>query len=149
MSKKIEKLLNQADAYDVYPTVKLRPLLSPPRSPNDPTDPTLWAFYCPNHLRVCVIEDDRTKFPTVIRCNGRPVVVELGRAILIGQHLFAKDKRDRLLLVLQSMFGDDTMLGAGRNWIATAGVASSWSPRDETKAAFRTAGAVGRGSRPS
>jgi hypothetical protein len=86
MSKKIDKLLNQADAFDVYPVVKLRPLLSPPRSPNDPADPMLWAFYCPNHRRVCVVDDQLSKFPTLIRCNARPVVVELGCAIFVGQH---------------------------------------------------------------
>ena len=126
MSKKIEKLLSQADAYDVYPTVKLRPLLSPPRSPTDLAEPTLWAFYCPNDRRVCVIEDDLTKFPTVIRCNGRPVVAELGRAIFVGCHLFKPEKRDRLLVVLQSMFGDDKMMGNSRSWIATAGIRSNW-----------------------
>jgi len=147
MSKKtIDDLLNSASGFDVYPVVKLRPLLSPPRgNAKEAPDPILWTLFCPNHGKIEVISDQLTRFPTVITCNGRPVVVTQGTAIFIGQHLMAPSRRERLLQVLQGLYGDDVLLGNHRRWIENPGVRSSWTPiSQETLDELRGADAFGR-----
>ena len=122
---KLTRIIEHDTGYDVLPISFARPLITPPRRDNDPIDPPRWAYFCANHRRIEVLEEEITLWPAMARCGGRPVILEKGAAIFIGPHLWKPEKRDRLLVVLQGVFGDDVLTGSSRRWIATAGVASN------------------------
>jgi hypothetical protein len=144
---KLERIPETDTGYDIFPIVKARPLLTPPRT-GQPDDPPTWSFWCPHHKRVEVLAEEITIWPAMVRCAGRPVILTLGRAVFVGAHLLVPSRRDRLLAVLQSVYGDDVLVGSGRAWIETAGIRTDWRPSQQTNDLFRNAGLFGRGRAP-
>jgi hypothetical protein len=131
--------------FDLYPIVKARPLLTPPRM-SQPADPPMFAYWCPHHRCIEILTEEITRWPAMVMCAGKPVILALGRAIFVGSHLLVPSKRDRLLAVLQNVYGQDVMLGSKRAWIDVAGVSSTWEPAGkETLAEFRRSNLFGRG----
>jgi hypothetical protein len=146
---KIERFAETATGFDVFPIVKARPLITPPRT-GQPDDPPMYAFWCPHRKRVEILVEEITIWPAMVRCAGRPVILTLGRAVFVGAHLLVRSKRDRLLQVLQQTYGDDVLVGSRRAWIETAGVRTDWRPASQqTKNLFRDAGLFGRSRAPA
>jgi hypothetical protein len=145
----------QAD-FDLYPVVRLRPILTPPRTSFAVTrsgtgdtipDPELWTYYDPIAKRVVVTDDSFTHFPALIeRGAGSVIVGRLGAAVFIGPHLLAPARRDRLVRVLNDLFASDVLL-SNRQWIQSMGVPRQHASR-ETLDELRDAGARGRGKAP-
>lgn len=149
-AKTPQELLNDASPYDLLPVIKLRSLVTPSHG-NERESPTpeLYAVLCPNHNKIEVLEESFTKFPALIRCNGHPFVVTLGQAIYVGPHLLKPDKRERLLTVLQGIYGSDALLGNTRRWIEHPGVRRTWQPiSQETIDELRDVNAWARGKAP-
>jgi hypothetical protein len=146
---KLERIIETDTGFDVFPIVKARPLLTPPRT-KQPDDLPMWAFWCPNHKRIEVLTEEITIWPALVRCNGRPVILTLGRAIFVGGHLLVPSKRERLLAVLQNVYGEDVKLGSKRAWIDVAGVPSNWEPiSKDTLTEFRRGNLFGRAKAPA
>src|SRR5262245_29651850 len=142
-------LLNKASGWDAYPVVKLRPLLTPPRTAVAQPDPELFVMWCPNHRKLEIVDDQFSKFPAVALCNGQPTVVVLGQGIFVGQHLLVPAKRERLLQVLTSIYGADFAAGANRRWVESPGIRSTWQPASQqTLDQFRDVGLFGRRKAP-
>jgi len=134
--------------YDVLPIVRARPLLMPPRTVQ-PADPPMFCYWCPHHRRVEVLAEEITHWPAMAMCGGKPVILTLGRAIFVGGHLMLPSKRERLLAVLQNVYGEDVLRGSRRAWIDVAGVPSSWEPvSQDTLDEFRRGGLFGRARAP-
>jgi hypothetical protein len=141
-------IMTNQDEFDAFPVVRLRAILSPPRTGAQPPDPDLWAFYDPVARRVVVLDDAITRFPAIIRHNGSVLVGQLGQAIFVGVHLLAPPRRERLIQVLEGVHGQDLLVGANRRWVESAGVRTDWRPSQQTKDAFREVGLFGRSKPP-
>jgi hypothetical protein len=96
-----------------------------------------------------ILTEEITLWPAVVQCAGRPVILTLGRAVFVGAHLLVPSKRDRLLAVLQDVYGEDVLVGSARAWVETAGVRTDWRPSQQTKDEFRAVGLFGRARAPA
>ena len=142
------RLATTDDEYDVLPVLRARPLLTPPRTAQ-PADPPMFCYWCPHHRRIEVLTEEITHWPAMARCSDRPVILTLGRAIFVGNHLLVPSKRERLLAVLQNVYREDVLRGSSRAWIDLAGVPSSWEPvSQDTLDEFRRGGLFGRARAP-
>lgn len=113
---------------DVVPVAFARPIITPPRSFNDPADPPLFAYRCPYSGGIKLIDEALTIWPHATDCNGMPVVLRLGQAIFIGKHLLSPEKVERLKAVLGKAYEDDHTLGYASRWHDSGAVTSAWQP---------------------
>ena len=119
---------------DVVPVAFARPILTPPRSFNDPADPPLFVYRSPHTGEIKLIEEEITIWPfTVADDGGLAVVLRLGQAIFVGRHLFKPDKQDRLLIVIGKVHEDDLKFGFGGRWIETRSVSGAYQPPQAKK----------------
>lgn len=114
---------------DVVPVAFARPILTPPRSFNDPADPPLFVYRAPHTGEIKLIEEEITIWPfTAADDGGLAVVLRLGQAIFVGRHLFKPEKRDRLLIVIGKVHEDDLKFGFSARWIETRAVSGAYQP---------------------
>lgn len=124
---------------DVVPVVKLRPVLTPPRSFNDTMGDPIFAYWNPYIARVELLAEDLTLFPFARQTKDGPLIFELGSAMFVGRHLVVgyPDKLpERLRRVLYVCYGQDLDMGLVSHWIATRGVATSAEPPQSTRRLF-------------
>lgn len=121
-------MTKEFSAIDVVPVALARPILTPPRSFNDQPDAPLYAYRCPFSGDIKLIDEALTIWPHLVMSDSLPVVLRLGQAIFIGQHLLKPDKAERLKAVLGRVYEDDRTWGHTSRWHDSRAVTSAWQP---------------------
>ena len=78
-----------------------------------------------------MLKKEVTAFPHIVGCYSQPVILQLGTAVFVGQHLlsgYPDGLPDRLMTVLDRLHDVELQHGYRYRWIAAEAVHSSWAP---------------------